>query len=108
MQVQFKDKKNYLKDELKKLEGFEMGWVMKEYDDAENGNAVSLYGLDKGQALVSTTKVHAPPWHYSPAMSLNTCSTRRAIPLCSPMMTWKVPSTTPSNLSPSQRHRRLP
>ena len=51
MQVPFKDKKKYLKDELKKLEGFEMGWVMKEYDDEEHGNSVSLYGLDKGQAF---------------------------------------------------------
>ena len=51
MQVPFKDKKKYLKDELKKLEGFEIGWVMKEYDDEEHGNSVSLYGLDKGQAF---------------------------------------------------------
>lgn len=56
MQVQFKDKPKYLKDELKKLEGFEMGWVMKEYDDRENGNAVSLYGLDKGQAFGINSK----------------------------------------------------
>ena len=51
MQVPFKDKKNYLKDEIKKLEDFEMGWIMKEYDDAEHGNSVSLYGLNKGQAF---------------------------------------------------------
>lgn len=56
MQVPFKDKKKYLKDELKKLEGFEMGWVMKKYDDTENGNAVSLYGLDKGQAFSISNK----------------------------------------------------
>lgn len=56
MQVPFKDKKNYLKDELKKLEGFEMGWVMKEYDDKEHGNSVTLYGLDKGQAFGINSK----------------------------------------------------
>lgn len=48
MQVPFKDKKKYLKDELKKLGGFDMGWVMKAYDDTENGNAVSLYAIRPG------------------------------------------------------------
>ncbi len=51
MKVPFKEKKNYIQDELKKLEGFEMGWVMKEYDDEEHGNSVTLFGLDKGQAF---------------------------------------------------------
>lgn len=51
MQVPFKDKKKYLKDERRKLEGFNMGWVMKDYDDEEHGNSVSLYGLDKGEAF---------------------------------------------------------
>ena len=51
MQVPFKDKKKYLKDETNNSEGFEMGWVMKEYNDEKHGNAVTLYGLDKGQAF---------------------------------------------------------
>lgn len=56
MQVPFKDKKKYLQDERRKLEGFEMGWVMKEYDDEEHGNSVCLYGLDKGQAFDISNK----------------------------------------------------
>lgn len=57
MQVQFKDKEKYLKHELKKLEDyFEIGWVMKEYNDKKHGNAVTLYGLDKGQAFDINTK----------------------------------------------------
>ena len=50
MKVPFKDKKKYLKGKLRKLEGFELGWIMKEYDDEEHGNSVTLIGLDKGQA----------------------------------------------------------
>ena len=55
MRVPFKDKKKYLKEERSKGNQqeveFEVGWLMKEYDDRGHGNAVSLYALDKGQAL---------------------------------------------------------
>lgn len=54
MQVQFKDKEKYLKDEIGNRDDFEMGWLMKEYDDEKHGNSVYLYALDKGAVCINS------------------------------------------------------
>ena len=53
MQVPFKNKEKYLKDETRNRDDFEMGWVMKEYDDEKHGNSVSLHALDKGAVCIN-------------------------------------------------------